>query len=119
MGKPLTFDQFREEFLISAANWQNGKSPTPIGAYTISYREFPLVPEAWIPQVVELLIKQGLGSCRNTGDDQEFYISGEGLLKATRIKSSRTIFGRMKMFTFDNWMSILALIFSAFALSKS
>ena len=117
--KLSTFDQFREDFLIFAASKQDGDSLTPVGVHWISPKEFPTIPDAWKSEVVQMLSRSGLGESINSGEDQEFCINGEGITEAEKIRAGRTNLGKAKSFGASNWMAIVALIISLFAVVKN
>ncbi len=114
MKKLSTFEHFRDDFLVCAASYQNGSSLMPVGVHTVTVRKFPNIPDAWKSEVVELLARSGFGDSVNSGEDQEFYINAEGLIEARNIIARRTVWGKVKNFSIENWISILALFIAIF-----
>ena len=118
MSKNTGFDKFWEDFLIFAASKQNGTQLQAVGAFWVAQSHFPNVPDAWRVEVLQMLERKGLGQSVNTGDDQEFYISGEGISEANRILGARSVWGKTKIWFYSNWLAVLAVVISIIALFK-
>jgi hypothetical protein len=122
MSEIFDFEFYCEELLIFAAKNCDGSEHSCVGADFFYTQNFPDMPDRWRSDAAITLAARGLGWSRNGGEDQEFFIGPQGLIRAKEIEKKRKPRGLadlLRAVPRSDWVSFSAVIVSIIALFKS
>jgi hypothetical protein len=118
VSETINFQHVCDEFLLLAAQNCDGSEHSSVGVHSFCNEHFSQVAEGWRTDIAVKLEKDGLGSSRNNGeDDQEFFINLAGKIHANQIKESRKpkwFFEKVRDIPRSDWIALIAVAIAIF-----